>query len=179
MVTKMSKASVKTTRMTCKYTNEAVAYNHEEQQNGEWIVVGTRVFELEGLVGKVYEDGDSKVSLAAYGLRALLADRTSQLREFGPKAVLEGMDGYYDMLKAGAWKATRKAGARAQPVADMVLVEVVAKLKKCPLAAAEELIRKAPAETIEALKAKYAEEYDAIAKKAASTEGADLDDLIG
>jgi molybdopterin converting factor small subunit len=173
----MSKANVKTTRMTCKYTNEAVAYNHEEQQNGEWVVVGTRVFELAELAAKVYEDGDSKVSLAAYGLRALLADRTSQLRELGPKAVLEGMDGYYDLLKAGAWKATRKAAGRAR--VDMVLVEVVAKLKKCPLAAAEELVRKAPAETIEALKAKYAKEYDAIAKKAADAEGADLDDLIG
>jgi hypothetical protein len=178
MVNKMTKANVKTTRMTCKYTNEAVAYNHEEQQNGEWVVVGTRVFELAELAAKGYEDGDSTVSLAAYGLRALLADRTSQLRELGPKAVLEGMDGYYDLLKAGQWKATRKA-AGGQKRVDMVLVEVVAKLKKCPLAAAEELVRKAPAETIEALKTKYAKEYDAIAKKAADAEGADLDDLIG
>ena len=173
----MSKANVKTTRMTCKYTADSVVYNHEITVNGDWVVEDTREYKLEELAGKVYEDGESKVSLAAYGLRALLADRTSQLRELGPKAVLEGMDGYYDLLKTGQWKATRKAAGRAR--VDMVLVEVVAKLKKCPLAAAEELVRKAPAETIEALKVKYAKEYDAIAKKAADAEGADLDDLIG
>lgn len=173
----MSKANVKTTRMTCKYTNESVIYNHEITVNGNWVVEDTREYKLADLVNKVYEDGESKVSLAAYGLRALLADRTSQLRELGPKAVLEGMDGYYDLLRNGAWKATRKAAGRAR--VDMVLVEVVAKLRKCPLAAAEELVRKAPAETLEALKAKYAKEYDAIAKKAEAVGDADLDDLLG
>ena len=174
----MSKVNVKTTRMTCKYTNESVVYNHEITVNGNWVVEDTREYKLADLVSKVYEDGESKVSLAAYGLRALLADRTSQLRELGPKAVLEGMDGYYELLQSGAWKATRKAAGGAKRV-DMVLVEVVAKLKKCPLAAAEELVRKAPAETIEALKTKYAKEYEAIAKKADAAGDADLGDLLG
>lgn len=173
----MSKANVKTTRMTCKYTNESVIYNHEITVNGNWVVEDTREYKLADLIGKVYEDGENKVSLAAYGLRALLADRTSQLRELGPKAVLEGMDGYYDLLRNGAWKATRKAGGAKR--VDMVLVEVVAKLRKCPLAAAEELVRKAPAETLEALKVKYAEEYEAIAKKTEATADGDLGDLLG
>lgn len=173
----MSKANVKTTRMTCTYTNEAVIYNHEITVNGSWVVEDTRTYPLAEVKDKVYEDGEAKVNLAAYGLRALLADRTSQLRELGPKAVLEGMDGYYDLLKSGQWKATRKAGSAKR--VDMVLVEVVAKLKKCPLAAAEELVRKAPAETIEALKVKYAKEYAAVEAKARSVEaGADLGDLL-
>jgi hypothetical protein len=174
----MTKANVKTTRMTCKYTTDSVVYNHEITVNGNWVVEDTREYKLTELAGKVYEDGESKVSLAAYGLRALLADRTSQLREYGPKGVLEAMDNLYELLKAGEWKAKRKATGGQKRV-DMVLVEVVAKLKKCPLAAAEELVRKAPAETIEALKVKYAKEYDAIATKAAAAEDADLDDLIG
>lgn len=173
----MSKANVKTTRMTCKYTKDAVIYNYEITVNGNWVIEDTRGYSLAEIENKIYEDGETQVTLAAYGLRALLADRTSQLRELGPKAVLKGMDGYYDLLKSGQWKATRKAGGAKR--VDMVLVEVVAKLKKCPLAAAEELVRKAPAETIEALKAKYAKEYAAVEAKARSAEaGADLGDLL-
>lgn len=178
MVNKMANANVKTTRMTCKYNVNAVQYNHEELREGEWVTVGFKTYSVADVAATVYADGAEMVSLAAYGLRALLADRTSQLRELGPKAVLEGMDGYYDLLAAGQWKATRKAAGGAKRV-DMVLVEVVAKLKKCPLAAAEELVRKAPAETIEALKTKYAKEYEAIAKKADAAGDADLGDLLG
>lgn len=171
--------SKKTTRMTCQYTNAAVTYNHEEKQGEDWKVVDSRTFELPAIADKVYDGPNgTKVTLAAYGLRALLADRTSQLRELGPAAVLEGMDQLYDVLVNGDWNVARKAGAAKR--IDMVLVELVAKLKKIPASAAETVVRSTPAETLEAIKVKFAKEYQAIKAKAdkAASE-TDLGDLLG
>lgn len=168
----------KTERMTCNYTSSAVVYNFERETEGKWACVDSRKYEMAGLEGKVYEGPkDEKVTLASYGLRALLADRTSQLRELGPAAVLEGMDALYEVLKAGEWNVARKAGAGKR--LDMVLVELIAELKQCSLAAAEELVKKTPQETLAAIIAKYQEKYDAL--KAKATEGAsgvDLGDLL-
>ena len=170
--------SKKTDRMTCTYTAVQVIYNHEVKQGDEWVVQGTRTYSVADLAEKVYADGSEMVSLAAYGLRALLADRTSQLRELGPKAVLEGMDGYYEMLASGQWKATRKAGGVKR--VDMALVELVAKLKKIPASAAEEVVRKTPEETLEAIRVKYQKDYDAIKAKAVKAASeTNLGDLLG
>lgn len=171
--------SKKTNRMTCTYTADAVVYNHEVKVGEEWKVEESRTYDLTKLAGMVYDGpNDTKVTLAAYGLRALLADRTSQLRELGPAAVLEGMDQLYEVLGDGAWNVARKAGGAKR--IDMVLVELVAKLKKIPVSAAEGVVRSTPAETLEAIKVKYAKEYQAIKAKAdkAASE-TDLGDLLG
>lgn len=171
--------SKKTTRMTCTYTADAVVYNYEVKAGEDWKVEESRTYELTKLTGMVYDGpNDTKVTLAAYGLRALLADRTSQLRELGPAAVLEGMDGLYEVLVAGDWNVARKAGGAKR--VDMVLVELVAKLKKIPASAAEDVVRKTSAETLEAIKVKFAKEYEVIKAKAqkAATE-TDLGDLLG
>lgn len=170
--------SKKTTRMTCKYTADAVAYNYEIKVGDEWKVEENRTYDLHLVADKIYDGPNgSEVTLAAYGLRALLADRTSQLRELGPAAVLEGMDQLYEVLVAGDWNVARKAGGAKR--VDMALVELIAKLKKIPASAAEEVVRKTPAETLEAIKVKFAKEYGAIkdkAQKAASE--TDLGDLL-
>lgn len=170
--------SKKTTRMTCTYTNAAVIYKHEVAKGDSWEVVDSRTYMMGDLDRTVFEGpNESAVTLAAYGLRALLADRTSQLRALGPAAVLEGMDQLYEVLKAGDWNVARKASAASR--IDMVLVELIAKLKKIPASAAEEVVRKTPAETLEAIKVKYAKEYEAMkakAQKAASE--TDLGDLL-
>lgn len=171
--------SKKTTRMTCVYTADAVVYNAEVKVGDDWKVEEQKTYNLAGIADRVYEGpNDSKVTLAAYGLRALLADRTSQLREHGPAAVLEGMDQLYACLADGQWNVARKAGAKAR--IDMVLVELVAKLKKVSVSAAEEVVRKTPAETLEAIKVKYAKDYEAIKAKAAkAAQETDLGDLLG
>lgn len=170
--------SKKTTRMTCTYTDLKVVYRHEAAKGDDWEVVEERAYDMVPVQDKVYVGpNESAVTLAAYGLRALLADRTSQLRALGPAAVLEGMDQLYEVLKAGDWNVARKASAASR--IDMVLVELIAKLKKIPASAAEEVVRKTPAETLEAIKVKYAKEYEAMkakAQKAASE--TDLGDLL-
>ena len=171
--------SKKTTRMTCQYTDLKVTYKHEQKKGEEWEVVEERVYDMLPVQDKVYVGpNETTVTLAAYGLRALLADRTSQLRELGPAAVLEGMDQLYEVLVNGDWNVARKAGAAKR--IDMVLVELVAKLKKIPASAAETVVRSTPAETLEAIKVKFAKEYAAIKEKAdkAASE-TDLGDLLG
>lgn len=168
----------KTERMTCTYTADAVVYNAERAEGDNWVVYDSRKYELAAIAGKVYEGPkEEKVTLAAYGLRALLADRTSQLRELGPKAVLEGMDALFEVLVAGEWNVARKAGGAKR--VDMVLVELIAELKACSMAAAEELVRKTPQETLAAIIAKYADKYAELKAKAAEAAGGvDLGDLL-
>lgn len=164
--------------MTCNYTQAAVVYNFEKEIEGKWTCVDSRKYEMAGIADKVYAGPkDEKVTLAAYGLRALLADRTSQLRELGPAAVLEGMDALYEVLVAGDWNVARKAGAGKR--LDMVLVELIAELKQCSLAAAEELVKKTAPETLAAIIAKYQDRYDGLKAKAAEgAAGVDLGDLL-
>lgn len=172
--------SKKTTRMTCTYTATSVVYNHEVAKGEEWEVIGSKEYALAAIADRVFEGPkETQVTLAAYGLRALLADRTSQLRELGPAAVLEGMDQLYAALTEGQWNVTRKAAGRAARV-DMVMVELIAKLKKIPASAAEEVVRKTEAGVLDAIKAKYQKEYDGLKAKAVKAAGeTDLGDLLG
>lgn len=164
-------------RLVCNYTSTGVTYTAQERDPAnpeKWLDISTREYAITDRLALPYEDGDDRVSLAAYGLRGLLADRTSQLREHGPAAVLEGMDSYYTMLVEGQWKATRKAAGRS--AVDMALVQVIADLKGVPLVAAMAAVNAATAEQVALLKAKYAEQY--AAAQAQLTEGTDLGDLL-
>lgn len=165
-------------RLVCNYTSTSVSYTAQERDPAnpeKWIDISTREYMITDRLALPYEDGDARVSLVAYGLRGLLADRTSQLREHGPAAVLEGMDSYYQMLVEGQWKATRKAAGRSSGP-DMALVQVIADLKGVPLVAAMAAVNAATAEQVALLKAKYAEQY--AAAQAQLTEGTDLGDLL-
>lgn len=164
-------------RLVCNYTSTGVSYTAQEKDPADpskWLATATREYPLTGRLELPYDDGDDVVSLAAYGLRALLADRTSQLREHGPAAVLEGMDDYYQMLVLGQWKAKRASAKASGP--DMALVQVIADLKGVPLVAAIAAVNAATAEQVALLKAKYAEQY--AAAQAQLTEGTDLGDLL-
>lgn len=175
---KANQMAKKTERMTCTYTAASVVYNFEREVEGKWVGVDSRKYEMADLTQKVYEGPkEEKVTLAAYGLRALLADRTSQLRELGPAAVLEGMDALYEVLVEGQWNVARKAGGGKR--LDMVLVELIAELKQISLGAAEELVKKTPAETIAAIIAKYQTRYNELKVKAVEgASGVDLGDLL-
>lgn len=165
-------------RLVCNYTSTSVTYTAQEKDPADpskWLATATREYAITDRLALPYEDGDDVVSLVAYGLRGLLADRTSQLREHGPAAVLEGMDSYYAMLVEGQWKAKRSSTGRSSGP-DMALVQVIADLKGVPLVAAMAAVNAATAEQIALLKAKYAEQY--AAAQAQLAEGTDLGDLL-
>jgi hypothetical protein len=171
--------AVKTDRMVCNLTEHTVTYIAQKlyvDTTGKdtWEDTDSRVFAINP-VDLSYTDGETRVNLAAYGLRALLADRTSQFRKLGPKAVLEGMDAYYANLLEGNWKMARTASGGKK--IDMILVELIAGKKNCPLATAEEMIKKATPEMVAALIAKFADEYEALKAKAEEADF-DLDDLL-
>ena len=117
----------KTNRIECNMNAKAegkeVVFQYQEAKGEEWITVAEEAFSLAAVQGMLYEDGEVFVSLAAYGLRAWLADRTSQFRTHGGKAVLEAMRTYYtECLLAGKWKMSRAPGSRTK--VDLVSARV-------------------------------------------------------
>ena len=173
------------TRMVCDHNMGGVRYAAQRctgfDPKGDlvWEEYDFRVFNLSGLP-ETFTDGDELRTLAGYGLRAWLADRTSQFRKLGPQAVLEAMDSYFaECLQKGQW-AMKKASAAKAPRIDPALVAVVAKMKGIPHATAEAAIGQLDAGALAALTAKLAaaiaEERAAMAEAAA---GLDLGDLLG
>lgn len=172
------------TRMVCEHTATSVRYaaqgvvGFDAKGDLIWEEYDFRVYELTGLP-EHFSDGDELRTLAGYGLRAWLADRTSQFRKLGPAAVLQAMDSYFaECLQKGQW-AMKKAAAAKAPRIDPALVAVVAKMKGIPHATAEAAIGQLEAGALAALTAKLA---DAIAKEralmATAGSGVDLGDLL-
>ena len=75
------------------------------------------------------------------------------------------------------WNQKRSVSAKAS--IDPAMVRLIAELAGISEAVAMENVKKASKETLEALKAKYAEKYQAIAKEIAQEAGSvDLNDLL-
>ena len=172
------------TRMVCEHTATAVRYaaqgviGFDAKGDLIWEEYNHREYPLAGLP-EFFTDGDALRTLAGYGLRAWLADRTSQFRKMGPDAVLQAMDSYYaECLQKGLWSMPRATGGKA-PRIDPALIAVIVRMKNIPHATAEAALAKLSPDDLAALTAKLA---DAIAKERAlmATAGADLDlgDLI-
>ena len=181
---KPNSRAVGDTRMVCDHNMGGVRYAAQRctgfDPKGDlvWEEYDFRVFNLSGLP-ETFTDGDELRTLAGYGLRAWLADRTSQFRKLGPQAVLEAMDSYFaDCLQKGQW-AMKKATAAKAPRLDPALVAVIAKMKSIPHATAETALAQLDAGALAAIAAKLG---DAIAaERAAMAEaaaGLDLGDLL-
>ncbi len=181
--TKAAGRAVGDTRMVCDHTAAAVRYAAQHcvgfDTKGDliWEELDHREYGIADLPA-VFADGDQLRTLAGYGLRAWLADRTSQFRKMGPAAVLQAMDSYYaECLQKGLWAMPRATGAKRG--IDPALVAVVAKLKNIPYATAEAALGKLEADALTVLTAKLADKI-AAEREAMATAGSgiDLGDLI-
>lgn len=177
--TKAAGRKIGDTRMVCEHDTLGVRYAAQSvigfDSKGDliWEEYAHRLYLLEELP-KVFTDGDAMRTLEGYGLRAWLADRTSQFRKIGPDAVLQAMDSYFDeCLKKSLWVMPRATGGKA-PRIDPALIAVIVRMKNIPHATAEAALSKLSPDDLAALTAKLA---DAIAKERAlmATAGADLD----
>lgn len=95
--------------------------------------------------------------LSLYGLRAALADRTSDAKKLGVNKA-EWMTTVFEQFVAGDWK---KTVVRA-PAVDRALVHLIVELKKCNAIQAEAALKAAGKDFATALKTKYADRIAAI-----------------
>lgn len=109
----------------------------------------------------------------SYGLRAILADRTSDAKKLGVNK-LDWMADVYAMLESGEWnKKPEKKGS-----VDKALALLIVQLKGCTQLEAEAALKTTDKEWRDALADRYAEELAAIRKEMAEAEKVDLGDLL-
>ena len=175
----MAKEGRKTSQIACNFVGSKVVFIYQTRNDDDsWADVSKAEFDTSLVKDKVYEDGES---FLAYGVRAWLADRTSQFRKVGSELeVLKAMQDYWAIAtdpKEPRWNQKR-AGAGKTSI-DPAMVRLIAELTGISEAVAMENVKKASKETLEALKAKYDEKYQAIAKEIAQEAGSvDLNDLL-
>ena len=175
----MAKEGRKTSQIACKFIGSKVEFAYQIRNDDDsWATIETATFDTDLVKDKVYEDGES---FLAYGVRGWLADRTSQFRKVGSELeVLKAMQDYWAMATDPAeprWNQKRASGSKAS--IDPAMVRLIAELTGISEAVAMENVKKASKETLEALKAKYAEKYQKIAKEIAQEAGSvDLNDLL-
>ena len=175
----MAKEGRKTSQITCDFVGSKVVFIYQTRNDDDsWADVSKAEFDTSLVKDKVYEDGES---FLAYGVRAWLADRTSQFRKVGSELeVLKAMQEYWAMATDPTeprWNQKRASAGKAS--IDPALVRLIAELAGISEAVAMENVKKASKETLEALRAKYAEKYQAIAKEIAKEAGSvDLNDLL-
>lgn len=170
--------ATKTERMICDMNNGMVTYKYQTLgSDGEsWVTTDSREFAVSDVADLVYVDGEAKVTMLAYGVRAWLADRTSQFRKLGGRAVLEAMDDYWETAKEGQW--TKRKGSTRSAGPDMALAQVIADLKGIDLLVAVEVLKTTDKAVQDALRAKYAKEYKAAQAAWDEAQGVDLGDLL-
>ena len=110
--------------------------------------------------------------LTAYGLRALLSDRTSSAASMGVNK-LDWMAEVYSDLEKDAWFKTRVAKGGI----DRAMIQLIVELKSCTPIEAEAALKHATKEWKTAVADKYTEELKRIRKELASVEAIDLTDL--
>lgn len=110
----------------------------------------------------------------SYGLRAILADRTSDAKKLGVNK-LDWMSDVYAMLSGGEWnKKAEKKGS-----VDKALAMLIVKLKGCTQLEAEAALKTTDKEWRDALAERYADELSEIRKEIAAAAGSvDLGDLL-
>ena len=175
----MAKEGRKTSQIACNFVGSKVVFIYQTRNDDDsWADVSKAEFDTSLVKDKVYEDGES---FLAYGVRAWLADRTSQFRKVGSELeVLKAMQEYWAMAtdpQEPRWNQKRSVSGKAS--IDPALVRLIAELTGISEAVAMENVKKASKETLEALKVKYAEKYQKIAKEIAQEAGSvDLNDLL-
>lgn len=142
----------KTDRLNVVLGADSIVVNAQYKKGEEWQTKESRTFVVSAL------PSDMQKQVLAYGLSKLLQDRTSQVRSLGPVETLKGMDGYYEMLKAGQWAAKRVAGASRGPAFDPVLAAVIATEMGASLGAVSAKLGQLPKEELEKLVAKFADQ---------------------
>lgn len=175
----MAKEGRKNSQIACTMDHDIVTFLYQIRNDDDsWATVETATFDTNLVKDIVYENGES---FLAYGVRAWLADRTSQFRKVGSELeVLKAMQEYWEMAtdpQEPRWNQKRASGNKAS--IDPAMVRLIAELTGISEAVAMENVKKASKETLEALKVKYAEQYQKIAKEIAKEAGSvDLNDLL-
>ena len=175
----MAKEGRKISQIACTMDHDIVTFLYQTRNDDDsWYTVKSLKFDCSLVKDVVYENGES---FLAYGVRAWLADRTSQFRKVGSELeVLKAMQDYWAMAtdpQEPRWNQKRAVSGKAS--IDPAMVRLIFELTGISEAVAMENVKKASKETLEALKAKYAEKYQAIAKEIAQEAGSvDLNDLL-
>ena len=175
----MAKEGRKISQIACTMDHDIVTFLYQTRNDDDsWYTVESVKFDCSLVKDKVYEDGES---FLAYGVRAWLADRTSQFRKVGSELeVLKAMQENWAMATDPTeprWNQKRAVSAKTS--IDPALVRLIAELTGISEAVAMENVKKASKETLDALKVKYAEQYQKIAKEIAQEAGSvDLNDLL-
>jgi hypothetical protein len=112
--------------------------------------------------------------LTAYGLRALLSDRTSDAKANGVNK-FDWMKQVYEQLQAGDWFAKRQGGGGG---IDYALVTLVAELKGITPIEAEAALRKVDKAVRDAIAEAHAVRLARIRAERIKAVDADLTDLI-
>jgi hypothetical protein len=145
------------TKLKCDYTSndkatEAVTYIEGTQPSGEKF---TEIRRVDFFPNELPEH---IIDLCTnYGLRAILADRTSDATKLGINK-LEWMAEIFEQLTKGEWNKKRVATGGV----DRALVHLIVELKGCTAIEAENALKASTREFKDALKDKYADELDRI-----------------
>ena len=175
----MAKEGRKTSQIACDFVGSKVKFTYQTRNDDDsWATIETADFDTNLVKDIVYENGES---FLAYGVRAWLADRTSQFRKVGSELeVLKAMQEYWAMATDPTeprWNQKRSVSAKAS--IDPAMVRLIAELAGISEAVAMENVKKASKEVLEALRIKYAEQYKEILKDIAKEAGSvDLNDLL-
>ena len=175
----MAKEGRKTSQIACNYVGSKVEFAYQiRYEDDSWATMEIATFDTNLVKDIVYENGES---FLAYGVRAWLSDRTSQFRKVGSEPeVLKAMKEYWAMAtdpNDPQWQQKRAGGSKAS--IDPAMVRLIATLANISEAVAIENVKKAGKETLDALKAKYKDQYQAIAKEiAAEANAVDLGSLL-
>lgn len=159
-------------KLKCEYMSKGeatanVTYIEGTQITGEKFVEGRKVeFATAALPDNI------NALCLAYGLRAVLADRTSDAKSLGVNK-LDWMSDVYDMLAGGEWNKKKVANGGV----DRAMVHLIVDLKKCTAIEAEAALKASTKEFKDAIKEKYADKLAAIRKDLSSAEAVDLTDL--
>ena len=175
----MAKEGRKISQIACTMDHDIVTFLYQTRNDDDsWYTVESIKFDCSLVKDIVYENGES---FLAYGVRAWLADRTSQFRKVGSELeVLKAMQEYWAMAtdpKEPRWNQKRAVSGKAS--IDPAMVRLIAELTGISEAVAMENVKKASKEVLEALRIKYAEQYKEILKDIAREAGSvDLNDLL-
>ena len=139
----MAKEGRKTSQIACNYIGSKVEFAYQiRYEDDSWATMETATFDTNLVKDIVYENGES---FLAYGVRAWLADRTSQFRKVGSEPeVLKAMKEYWAMATDPTeprWNQKRAGAGKAS--IDPAMVRLIAELAGISEAVAMENVKKA------------------------------------
>ena len=138
----MAKEGRKTSQIACTMDHDVVTFLYQIRNDDDSLAtVETATFDTDLVKDIVYENGES---FLAYGVRAWLADRTSQFRKVGSELeVLKAMQEYWAMATDPTdprWNQKRASGTKAS--IDPAMVRLIAELAGISEAVAMENVKK-------------------------------------